>query len=88
MDGVIQCLNNRGLVVMLIVFDRISSFLSTHTGKTHIWKGVAGHLESSYSTRKNQQKCDSEPLVEGLQIVLTLYPTGPLCCFNELMRLQ
>ena len=40
MDGAIQHLNNRDLVVMLIVFDRISNFLSTH-----IWKGVAGNLD-------------------------------------------
>ena len=38
---------NGPLVVMLIVFGRISNLLSTHTGKTHIWKGVAGNLESS-----------------------------------------
>ena len=30
------------LVVMLIVFDRISSFLSIHTGVTYYYKGVAG----------------------------------------------
>ena len=46
-DGVIQRLNNRGPVVMLIVLDRISSFLSTHTGKIHNWKGVAENHESS-----------------------------------------
>ena len=52
LDGVIQRLNNRGLVVMLIVFDRISSFLSTPTGKTHIWKGVAGNLESLVNSQR------------------------------------
>ena len=88
MDGAIQRLNNQGLVVKLIVFDRISNLLSTHTGKTHIWKGVDGNLESNQSTRQDYQKCDSEPLVEGLQIILTLYPNRPLCYFNEVMQLQ
>jgi len=31
------------------------------------------------------EKSDSEPLVEGLQIVPTLYPNRPLCYSNELM---
>ena len=34
------------------------------------------------------EKSDSEPLVEGLQIVPTLYPNRPLCYSNELKLLQ
>ena len=30
---------------------------------------------------------DSKPLVEGLQIVPTLYPNRPLCYSNELMHI-
>ena len=45
--------------------------------------GVAGSHESSQSCLT--EKSDSEPLVEGLQIVPTLYPNRPMCYSNELM---
>jgi len=42
----------------------------------------------SVNLQSSTEKSDSEPLVEGLQIVPTPYPNRSLCYSNELMLLQ